>query len=176
MSDHYAIRRYHRQTMPVLGANRKKKYMKLLLVLLIAGVAGAAYLVSSSGILADGSSRIPEQMISRINLERQANNLAPVQLDDALAGRALATSREMKMSSLAHAPVGDSSADDATNMFVIPKISWAISGYDTQQQMFEALANDDPSFRASVLNGGYTNAGIGVTSDSYNYYIVVKWQ
>ena len=176
MADNCTIRRYHRQTMPVLGANRKKKYMKLLLVLLIAGVAGMAYLVSSSGILADGSSRIPEQMISRINLERQADNLAPVQLDDALAGRALATSREMKMSSLANAPVGDSLADDTTNMFVIPKISWAISGYDTQQQLFDALGNEDPSFGASVLNSGYTDAGIGVTSDNYNYYIVVKWQ
>ena len=68
MSDTYAIRRYHRQTATVLGVNRKKKYLKIFLVLILAGLAGTTYLVYSSGILADDNPRIPQQLITRINL------------------------------------------------------------------------------------------------------------
>jgi uncharacterized protein YkwD len=175
MSDNYAIRRYHRQTVPVLGVNRKKKYLKILLILILAGVAGTAYLVYSSGILADDNPHIPQQMITRINLERQANNLVPVQQDERLANLALGTSREVTISSLTYSKGTGASSGDTTNVFVIPKISWAISGYDAQQQMFDALENSDGTFRSNVLNGEYSRAGIGVTSDGYNYYIAVKW-
>ena len=82
--------------------NRKKKYLKIFLFLILAGLAGTAFLVYSSGILADDNPRIPQQMITRINLERQANNLAPVRMDDRLANLALATSREVKVSSLTY--------------------------------------------------------------------------
>lgn len=176
MSDTYAIRRYHRQTEPVLGVNRKKKYLRLLLFLILAGVAGTAYLVYSSGFLADDNPRIPQEMITRINLERQANDLAPVRMDDSLANLALATSREVKVSSLAWSKGTEAGNGDTTNVFVIPKISWAISGYDAQQQMFDALENHDNTFRSNVLDGGFSTTGIGVTSDGYNYYIAVKWQ
>ncbi len=176
MSDTYAIRRYHRQTAQVIGTGRKKKYLKLCLVLILAGVAGAAYLVCSSGILADENPGIPRQMMARINLERQEDGLAPVRQDDLLDTLALAGSREVKASSLTYATATGAAAGDTTNIFVIPKLSWAISGYDGQQQMFDALENNDNSFRGNVLNGNYRNAGIGVTGDSYNYYIVLKWQ
>jgi len=176
MSDNYAIRRYHRQTMTVIGTSRKKKYLKIFLVLLLAGVAGAAYLVCSSGILADEIPRIPQEMITRINLERQADNLASVQMDDQLENLALAKSRKVKISSLTYSTAPDATTGDNTNVFVIPKISWALSGYDEQQQMFDALENNDNSFRTNVLNGNYRNVGIGVTGDGYNYYIAMKWQ
>jgi len=162
--------------MPVTGANRKKKYLRLLLLLILAGVVCGAYLVYSSGILADDNSRIPRQLITRINLERQANNLAPVQQDDRLADLALAASREAKLLSSAYATGSRAVRDDSTSIFVIPKISWAISGYDAQQQMLDALENENNAFRSNVLNGEYRNAGIGVTSDGYNYYIAVNWQ
>jgi uncharacterized protein YkwD len=175
MSDTFAIRRYHRQTAPVLGVNRNKKYFRILLLLILAGVAGTAYLVYSSGLLADDNSRIPQELISRINLERQANNLAPVRQDDRLANLALGTSREVKVSSMTYSRGTEAGNGDTTNVFVIPKISWAISGYDAQQQMFDALENNDNSFRTNVLNSGFRNTGVGVTSDGYNYYIAVKW-
>ena len=41
--------------------------------------------------------------------------------------------------------------------------------------MFDALENTDNTFRTNVLDGGFSRAGIGVTSDGYNYYIAVKW-
>jgi uncharacterized protein YkwD len=176
MSDNYAIRRYHRQTVTVIGTSRKKKYLKIFFVLLLAGVIGAAYLVYSSGILADENPRIPQHMITRINLERQANNLAPVQMDDHLANLALAKSQEVKISSLTYSTAPDATAGDNANVFVIPKIFWALSGYDEQLQMFDALENNDNSFHTNVLNGNYRNVGIGVTSDGYNYYIAMKWQ
>jgi len=176
MSDTYAIRRYHRQTVQVIGTSRKKKYLKLFLLLILAGVAGAAYLVCSSGILADENPRIPQQMMTRINLERQADGLAPVQKDDRLDNLAIARSREVKISSLTYSTATDAAAGGNTNVFVIPKISWAISGYDEQQQMFGTLENMDTSFHSNVLNGNYRNVGFGVTSDGYNYYIALKWQ
>jgi uncharacterized protein YkwD len=174
MSDNYAIRRYHRQTMTVTGTSRKKKYLRIFLILLLAGVIGAVYLVCSSGILADENPRIPQHMITRINLERQANSLAPVRMDDYLANLALAKGREVKISSQTY--LRDAAAGNNENVFVIPKISWALSGYDEQQQMFDALENNDNSFRTNVLNGNFRNLGIGVTSDGYNYYIAMKWQ
>jgi uncharacterized protein YkwD len=161
--------------MPVFGVNRKKKYLKLLLLVILAGVAGTAYLVYNSGILADDNPRIPGQLIDRINLERQANNLAPVQMDDRLDNLALATSREVKVSALTYTSGTEAGSSDTTNVFVIPKVSWAISGYDAQQQMFDALENEDPTFRGNVLDSRFSNAGVGVTSDGYNYYIAVKW-
>jgi hypothetical protein len=176
MSDTYAIRRYHRQTVQVIGTSRKKKYLRLFLLLILAGVAGAAYLVYSSGILADENPRIPRQMMTRINLERQADGLAPVRQDDRLDNLALAGSRDVKISSLTYSPATDAVAGDDTNVFVIPKISWAISGYDEEQQVFDTLGNTDTSFRSNVLNRNYRNVGIGVTGDGYNYYIAVKWQ
>ncbi len=138
-------------------------------------MAGAAYLVYSSGILVDENPRIPLQMMARINLERQANDLAPVQMDDHLENLALATSREVKISQLTYS-TADAAPGGSTNIFVIPKISWALSGYDAQQQMFDTFENNDNSFRSNVLNGNYRNVGFGVTSDGYNYYIALKWQ
>ena len=96
-------------------------------------------------------------------------------MDDRLANLALATSREVKVSSLTYSKGTEAGSGDTTNVFVIPKISWAISGYDAQQQMFDALENNDNTFRTNVLDGGFSTAGIGVTSDGYNYYIAVKW-
>lgn len=176
MSDTFAIRRYHRQTLPALGINRRRKYLRILLVLLLAGVAGTVYVVASSGILADDNPAIPSQVIGRINLERQAYGLAPVAADDRLMNLALSASREAKLSSFAYDGGTTKNAAGAASVFAIPKLSWAISGYDAQQQLFSTLMDSDPAFRASVLNGKLTAAGVGVTSDGYNYYIAVAWK
>jgi uncharacterized protein YkwD len=176
MSDNYAIRRYHRQTMPVPGMNRKKKYLRIFLLMMIAGAAMAAYFVYSSGILADENPRIPQQFIDRINLERQENNLLPVHLDDHLNNQAGAKSQEAKYSPLTSVLQSDAHAGASTNLFVIPKISWAISGVDSQQQMFDTLENNDNTFRTHILNSNFRLVGIGVSSDGYNYYIATNWQ
>jgi hypothetical protein len=176
MSDDYGIRRYHRQSAPVvLGINKRKKYLRVLLLLIVAAVVSGAYLVYSSGILADDNPRIPQQLIARINQERQANNLPAVQADDRLTNLALGTSRELRVSSLTYT-TGTGASGDNTNVFVIPKVSWAISGYDAQQQMIDTLENEDRTFYDNIMNSQYRNIGIGVTGDGYNYYIAVKWQ
>ena len=175
MSDNYAIRRYHRQTMTVTGTDRKKRHTRIFLVLILFGLIGAVYLCSP-GILTDENSRIPQQMITRINLERQANNLVPVQMDDYLVNLAQARGPDVKISSQIYSAIPDAPAVENENVLVTPKISWAISGYDQQQQMFDALENKDTLFRTNVLNGNYRHVGIGVTSDGCNYYIGMKWQ
>jgi uncharacterized protein YkwD len=176
MSDNYAIRRYHRQTMPVLGMNRKKKYLKIFLVIMVVGAALAAYFVYTSGILADDNPRIPQQFVDRINLERQANNLPPVHMDDGLNNLATKESQDVKFSQLTSMLQPTAKTGASTNFFVIPKISWAISGYDSQQQMFDTLENNDNTFRSNILNSNFKMVGIGVSGDGYNYYIATNWQ
>lgn len=176
MSDNYAIRRYHRQTMPVPGMNRNKKYLKIFLAMLLVGAAVAAYFVYTSGILADDNPLISQQFLDRINLERQAASLPPVQMDDHATYLATTISRQAKLSQLTGASQPDTEAGAGTNIFVIPKISWAISGYDSQQQMFDTLENNDNTFRSNILNRNFRLVGIGVSGDGYNYYIATRWQ
>jgi hypothetical protein len=176
MSDTYAIKRYHRQTVTVIGSSRKKKYLTIIVLLLVAGVLGMAYLVYSSGILAEDNPRIVPQLAGRINLERQANNLPPVQVDSSLSALAYTKSQEVKISQLNYAQGTNTNLDGATNIIIIPKITWALSGNDFQQQMIDSLENKDSAFQKNVLNPKYRKIGIGVTSDNYNYYIVTRWK
>jgi uncharacterized protein YkwD len=162
--------------MPVLGINRNKKYLKIFLVLLLAGAAVASYLVYSSGILADDNSRIPQQFVDRINLERQANNLPPVHLDAGLNNEATKKSQQIKISPMTSSLQSTEPGGAGNNVFVIPKISWAISGYDSQQQMFDTLENNDNTFRSNILNSNFKAIGVGVSGDGYNYYIATNWQ
>jgi uncharacterized protein YkwD len=176
MSDTYTLQRYQHQTPAPLGTNRRKKYFRLFLVGLIIASIAVVYLVSTSGLLAEDNPQIPQQMLSRINLERQANNLPLVQLSETLTQDALKKSQEVKISPIAYQSGAGSRAAEGTNVLIIPKISWAISSYDFRQQMFDSLENNDNLFRKNILDRNYHMTGIGVTGDGYNYYIVTKWE
>ncbi len=176
MSDTFAIRRYHRQTtMPAVGTTRKK-YLILLGLVLLSAALGTAYLLYSSGLFSEANPQIAEQLTSRINLERQANNLAPVQPDSPLANQALARSKEVKIAGFGYPNAAGSAADAGTNIFILPKIRLALSGNGLEQQAFDTLAEEDPAFRQNILNPHYSAVGVGITSDSYNYYIVTRWK
>jgi hypothetical protein len=176
MSDNYAIKHHHRQTVTVIGMSRKKKYLAIIVLLLAAGMLGMGYLVYSSGILAENNPRIAPQLAWRINAERHANNLPPVQVDSTLSNLAYTKSQEVKISQLNYAQGVNPNLDGATNVLIIPKITWALSSNDLQQQMADSLENKDSTFRENVLNPKYRMIGIGVTSDNYNYYIVTRWK
>jgi uncharacterized protein YkwD len=176
MSDSYAIRHYHRQAATPPGTNPKKKYLVLFLAILLALTAGLVYYAYTSGLLADDNPNIPRQMMSRINLERQAGNLPPVELSGSLTADAIKTSREVRISPMGYQSGSASGPADGTNIVVIPKVSWAVSGFDSQHQIFSTLENDDSRFRENIFNPAYDSVGIGVSSDSYNYYIVTTWK
>lgn len=176
MSDTYAIKRYHRQMVPVLGSGRKKKYLTAIVLLLVAGMLGMGYLIYSSGILAEDNPNIVPQLTGRINLERQANNLAPVQVDTELSRQAHARSQEVKITQMNYAQGANPGLDAMTNVLIIPKITWALSSKDLQLQMVDSLENKDSAFQKNVLDPKHRTIGIGVTSDSYNYYIVTRWK
>ena len=176
MSDNYAIKRYHRQTVTPLGTSGKKKYLVIFGLVLLAGMAGMAYVVYTSGIFADDNPRIAPKLLGSINLERHANNLQPVQVDSSLANLAYTKSKEVKISQMNYAQGANPNPDDSTDVLVIPKISWALSSNDFQQQMAGSAENENSALRKNVLNPKYRTIGIGVTSDSYNYYIVTKWK
>jgi|GEM_PF-1118251 len=176
MSDTYAIKRYHRQTVPVTGSSKKKKYLTVILLLLIAGMTGMAYLVYASGILAENNPAIAPQLAGRINLERQANDLPPVRIDSGLSNLAYKKSQEVKISQLNYAKGVNPNLDALTNVMIIPKITWAVSSDNLRQQMLESQADKESTFSSNVLNPDLRTLGIGVTSDSYNYYIVTKWK
>ena len=97
-------------------------------------------------------------------------------MDDTLNTLAEKKSLEMKLSPVTSSFQFTTQADSGTNLFAIPKISWAISGYDARQQMFETLESTDKTFRANILNSNFRLVGIGVSSDGYNYYIATNWQ
>jgi hypothetical protein len=78
MSTAYSIRNYPREHVHPLGTKRKKKYLKLFLLVVLIAVTGTAYLAYTSGIFTDASPEIPPQMMTRINLERQSNDLQPL--------------------------------------------------------------------------------------------------
>jgi uncharacterized protein YkwD len=176
MSDNYAIKRYHRQTAAVPGMGKKKKYLTAIVILLVAGILGVAYLVYSSGILAENNPRIAPQLAERINLERQAHNLAPVNADSSLSYQAYTKSQEVRISQLNYGQGANSNLEANTNVIVIPKLTWALSTSDFNQQVGGSLEKTDSAFRENVLNPTYRTIGIGVSSDSYNYYIVTKWK
>jgi uncharacterized protein YkwD len=174
MSDNYAIKRYHRQTVSVVGMNRSRKYLTIFTILLLASIAGVTYVVYSSGIFASDNPEIAPGLVGRINLERHANNLPPVNIDDSLSYAANSKAREVKISPSNYARVMDANPDATTNIFIIPKVTWALSGSDFQQQVSDSAEN--AAFRRNMLNPLYRTVGIGVTSDSYNYFIVTKWK
>jgi hypothetical protein len=176
MSDTITIQKYRRQAVIPLGTNRRKKYLVLFFAIIIAAVAGIAYHAYSSGILADENPRIPGQVLDRINLERQANKLDPVQLSDSLTYDATRISREVRTSPLLYQSGDNPSRSRSTNIFVLPKISWAVPGYDTLQRVFTAPEGDDRGFLENVRDPSHNSVGIGVSGDSRNYYLVTTWE
>jgi hypothetical protein len=176
MSDHSAATHYRRKKVHVLGVSRKGKYLRVLLVVLIGALAGLAFFAINSGILAEENPALPPHLISRINSERLAHNLPPVQVDANLANQAERRSQEIRISQMAYNSPSGSKSGENTDVFMYPKISWAVSTLNLEPPLFDAWIAEDAGFQADVLNKGYTNTGIGISSDGYNYYIVTKWQ
>jgi hypothetical protein len=154
----------------------RKKYSVLMVILFIAGIAGMVLVIAGSGLLAEGNPDLSRQVVERINLERQANSIAAVQVDDALAASALEASRKIRAASLTGPSAATSVPGDETNIIVIPKLSWAVSGYDAREQIFDMLENKDPSFRNNILASDYRDVGVGITSDALNYFIAIQWR
>lgn len=177
MSDSYAVRRYHKRDVAVPGTTRKKKYLLLFALILLAGTAGVTYSVYSSGVFLDNNPNIAPQLITRINSERHTTSLEPVRLDNSLSYQAYTKSQEVKIASLNYAQEPNTDSDTTTNIFIIPKITWALSNSDFQQQIIGSGENGGSSvFRNNIMNSRYHSVGIGVSSDSYNYYIVTMWE
>jgi hypothetical protein len=176
MSDTITIRKYSRQAVTPLGTNRRKKYLVFFLAIIIAAVAGITCHAWSSGILADENPRIPGQVLDRINLERQARNLDPVQLSDSLTYDATRISREVRTSPLVYQSGNNPASTRKTNIFVLPKISWAVPGYDSLQQVSAVQEGDDSAFLENIHDPAHRSVGIGVSGDSYNYYLVTTWE
>jgi len=175
MSDNYGIHHSRQKTLTPPGTNHRKKYLVLFLVILLAATAGAAYYAYTSGLLAEDNPHIPQQMVARINIERQADNLPPVLLSPSLTNEAIKVSREVRISPMGYQPGIASKGAESADIFVVPKISWAISDYDSQQQLVGTLENDNNRFRENILDSAHKSIGVGVTGDSYNYYIVTIW-
>lgn len=175
MSDGYAIRRYHRR-MIALPETIRKKYSVLIFILFITGITGMFLVIAGSGLLAEGNPGLSQQLVGRINLERQANNIVAVQEDDALTASALASSRKIRASPSTSLPAATADPAGGTNVVVIQKIPWALSGYSARDQLFDALENSDPRFRNNILSEEYRNIGVGISSDALNYFIVIQWR
>jgi hypothetical protein len=175
MSDNYTTRGHYRYTITPLGVNRRKKYLVLFLVITLVATVGIIYQICTSGVLAENNLQVSQQMLTRINLARQANNLPPVSLSPKLTNDAIKISREVRISPRGYLSGKGQKSAGGTNIFVIPKMSWAISVYDYQQQIFDTLENNDNFFHNNILDRAFDSVGVGVTGDGYNYYIVTMW-
>jgi hypothetical protein len=174
MSDHTPASSHHKK-IHVLGTSRKKKYLRILLLILLAAFVAIGYFAISSGILADENPEIPRHLISRINDERLARDLPPVQLSSTLSQDALVASQEIRVSPRAYVS-GSKVSEKGTDVFIYPKISWAMAGIGLEPMLFDAWKTNDAGFAADVLDKEAREVGIGISSDGYNYYIVTKWQ
>lgn len=176
MSDQSTASHIRRKKIHVLGTSRKKKFLKILVLILFAAVVGLAYIAVNSGILADENPAISQQLITRINSERLSHNLPPLSTDASLAELAGRISLDTRVSPIAfHSPTGQKAGEN-TDVLIYPKISWAVSSINLEPSLFDSWRAEDPDFQRDILNSGYKNVGIGISSDSYNYYIVTKWQ
>jgi hypothetical protein len=89
---------------------------------------------------------------------------------------ALAKSREVKISRGESAGLPGTKTVYRENIFIIPKLSWVLSNYNSRQQIFDDLENGENTFRANLLNTDTHSVGIGISGDWDNYYIVTRWQ
>jgi uncharacterized protein YkwD len=176
MSDHSSAIHHSQKKAPVPGTNRKNTYLKGLFIVLLAVLAGIAFFAVNSGILAEENPAIPQHLITRINNERVAHNLSPVRIDNDLARRAERTSQEIRFSPIADNSPSGMQSDRGTNDIIYPKISWAVSSISLESPLFDTWIAEDKSFQSDILNKEYTNIGIGISNDGYNYHIVTKWK
>ena len=176
MSDHSPAFHHHQKKIHVLGVSRKKIYLKVLIVILCAVFAVLAWFTISSGFLANENPEIPRHLVAWINTERAASSLPPVTLSDTLAHEALLASQEIRASRTSYTSWQKTPADQDTDFFIYPKLSWAISGIRLEPMLFDAWRTNEPGSVSHILDKDARDIGIGVSSDGYNYYIVTKWQ
>jgi hypothetical protein len=176
MSDHTPASHHHQKKTYVLGVSRKKKYLKVLIIILCAVFAALAWFTLSSGILADENPEIPRHLVAWINTERAASSLPAVTISDTLAHEALLASQEIRVSRTSYTTWQKTPADQDTDVFIYPKLSWAMSGVRLEPMLFDAWRTSVPGSVSPILDKDTRDVGIGVSSDGYNYYIVTKWQ
>jgi hypothetical protein len=85
-------------------------------------------------------------------------------------------SQETRISPMAYTSPAGQKSGGITDVFIYPKISWAVSSINLEPPLFDSWIAEDKNFERNLLNKGYKNVGIGISSDSYNYYLVTKWQ
>jgi len=176
MSDQSTASRFRKKKIYITGTSRNKKYLTVLLIILFAALTGLAYIGVSSGILEKENPTILQHLILRINSERLAHNLPPVQIDRNLADQAERRSQEIRVSPMAYSPLSGQNSGEITDGFRYPKLSWAASSISLEPPLFDTWSAEDADFQRDILNSRYRNIGIGISGDSYNYYIVTKWQ
>ncbi|MDO9325719.1 MAG: hypothetical protein Q7T80_12280 [Methanoregula sp.] len=162
--------------MYVPGTSRNKKYLNLLVLVLFASLAGIACVAVNSGILAEENLEIPRHLLTRINSERLSHNLPPVKTDPNLTDLAVRMSQDARVSPGSYTSPAVQKSTGITDVFIYPKLSWAVASISLEPPLFDALVAEDTAFQQNLLNKGYNKVGIGISSDSYNYYIVTKWQ
>jgi uncharacterized protein YkwD len=176
MSDITPASHNHRKNNYVLGTSRRKKYLKIMLLVLFTACAAIGYFAISSGILADENPEIPKHLIQKIHDERRAHNLPPVQVSSTLAHQALLTSQTIRVSPRAYTSGLIAPLDQGTDVIIYPKLSWAMSGINLEPMLFDTWQTSDPGFTANIQRTDLRDVGIGISTDGYNYYIVIKWQ
>ncbi len=112
---------------------------------------------------------VQDQMFTLINNDRHLFNVPPAQLDGELTLDSIEISKNMPISYI-------SKPWDRFDYFVVKKSDWSRRYYFSPQYEFDRWTNTDLNFRNDVLNRDYNRVGVGVSEDSTNYYIVIRWK
>jgi len=110
-----------------------------------------------------------DQIFNLINNDRHLFNIPSAQFDSTLTHDAIEISRNIPYNQI-------SKPWDKFDHFVISKKAWTQRYYSSPQYNFDIWTNTDMNFRNDVRNRDYNRVGVGVSSDSVNYYIVILWK
>ena len=159
--------------MEVIGVKMKLKTTILLLMC----VCAIGYCVYANDILdlefpkvhTNTCSFVQDKMFSMINEDRHLFNVPSAQLDYQISSDAISISENMPFLYILK-------PWDRFDYFVIKKSEWSKRYYSSPQTIFDTWTNTDINFRNNVRNRDYNRVGVGVSEDSKNYYIVIKWK
>ena len=175
MSDHYPAAHHRRKAVHVVGTTRKKSFVRASLVLVLLLAAVATYAIVTSGVFSDDNSPMIQELLNRINGQRQVAGLPPVHWDESLAKTAGQDSLQLRETPLAYNPAMNAKTEGVADAFTLPKTSQVLSALYIEPPLFDQWSASK-QFAGHVMDKSLTSIGVGIETDGYNYYTVAVWK
>jgi len=175
MSDHYPTAHHRKKAVHVVGTTHKKTFLWVSFTIVCVLAAFSTYAIITSGVFTDNSHAMIQELLNRINGQRHAAGLPPVQWDQSLASQAEQDSLQLKETPLAYNPAVGSKTSGVADVFTLPKLSLVLSTLYIDPPLFDQWSGSN-QFAAHVMDRSFSAIGVAVESDGYNYYPVAVWK